>query len=213
MAGGKTFERELKYELNKKDYARLLQLFKPISRPPQKLVSYYFDAPNLPLRQERFGLRVRIIDGKRALLTLKHPATHRSHDVPNGFKVRQEEEVGIPLTIAKALIRRRRKITELGLSPVRSLRRIFPNGDLDKVNPLGSMKMERTMVPLVTGLQLEIDHFQVYQKHFYELEIETDRPIRTQKILRSFLRPYHISLRPLNRSKLECFLKAWKKRR
>lgn len=213
MADGKTFERELKYELNKQDYTRLLQLFKPISLPPQKLVSYYFDAPNLPLRHRKFGLRVRIIDGKRAFLTLKHPATHRSHGAPKGFKIRREEQVCIPLTVARALIRKRRKITKLGLSPVRSLRRVFPNGDLDKVSPLGSMKMERTLVPLNIGLQLEIDHFRVYRKHFYELEIETDRPMRTQKVLRSFLRPHHIPLKPLNRSKLECFLKAWEKRR
>ena len=37
-------------------------------------VNYYFDDPKLRMRKKRFGLRIRIIDGDRAFVTLKQPA-------------------------------------------------------------------------------------------------------------------------------------------
>ena len=47
--------------------------------------------------------------------------------------------------------------------------------------------MTRTKVRLDRGTLLEIDRYRIFGKDFYELEIETDKPEKTDNRVRSLL--------------------------
>jgi hypothetical protein len=64
-------EKELKYELTKAHYLKLIKVLKP--RKNQSLVNYYFDDTDLQLRRKKFALRIRIVSGGKAYFTLKYP--------------------------------------------------------------------------------------------------------------------------------------------
>jgi uncharacterized protein YjbK len=204
-------EKELKYELSKADYLKLVRALRPKRREKLKLVNYYFDDSELRLRKKRYALRIRIINNRKVLFTLKYPAkTPRSS--PTALKIRIEHEVEIPLKDARQLLGQNMKILEIDAEPIRILRRKFTKEILTKVKPLGLVETDRTVVPMPKKLELEIDSCRMFNKKFYELEIETNAPKRADRQVRELLADHGIPYQPLTRSKFGRFIEEWKRR-
>lgn len=204
-------EKELKYELRKSDYSRLLKAVRSHRPAAKEMKNYYFDDSQLRLRKKRYALRIRVVDGKKFFFTLKYPAK-QAKTGPRAFKVRVEHEVPISRTLAMKIINREQKIIDLNVLPVRILKRAFPKNILSKIGPLGMVQCRRTVVPLEKWLELEIDRCKIYNKKFYEVEVETSNPIRVDKAIRVFLKEHGIPYHPIARSKFARFVSEWKKR-
>ena len=213
-------EKELKYELSKENYLKLIRSLK--KNPPQrskpelahtlKLTNYYFDDSDLRLRKRKFALRIRIVDKKLVYFTLKYPAK-MPRRVPRALKVRVEHEVRIPMKVALNLLKKNKKITDVNAIPVRILQRNFSKDSLSNVHPLGRIETKRTVVPLTKTFELEIDHFQMFGNHFYEVEVETHQPKKIDKAIKELFETYDIPYLPLTRSKFGRFIEEWKRRR
>jgi uncharacterized protein YjbK len=204
-------EKELKYELSKSDYQKLIRVFK--SKRPRKLnlTNYYFDDSDLRLRKKKFALRIRIIDKKTCLFTLKYPAKQPVH-APRALKVRVEHEVAIPLKTGKQLLRNGKRVIDVDAEPIRILRRSFSKSALSKVRPLGLIETQRTMVKVSAWLELEIDRCKMFDQKFYEVEIETSQARRVDREVRAIFAAHGIPYHPLTRSKFSRFLEEWKSR-
>jgi uncharacterized protein YjbK len=202
-------EKELKYELTKAHYLKLIKVLKP--RKNQSLVNYYFDDPDLQLRKKKFALRIRIVSGGKAYFTLKYPGK-TPEKAPAWFKVRREHEVAIPAATAKQLLRKKIHILDIDLEPVRILRRSFSKKSLANIQPLGLIETRRSVVAFKRSLALEIDSCKIYNKKFYELEIETEKPNQTDRDVKTLLKKYDIPYAPISRSKFGRFIEEWKKR-
>lgn len=206
-------EKELKYELNRAQYQKLLRELKPQREKRLRLVNYYFDDPNLRLRKKRYALRIRIIDGKTVYFTLKYPGK-TPHKGPRSLKVRYEHEIKIPMNLAKSLLKGRKHITDVDLGPLRILRKHLGKGILSKVGPLGLIECRRTVftLPRNPSFELEIDRCKIFNKKFYEVEVETNRPTRADKLIRELLDDVGIPYHPITRSKFGRFIEEWKRR-
>lgn len=177
-----------------------------------RLINYYFDDDQLRLRKKKFALRIRIVDENKVLFTLKYPAK-QPRKAPTALKVRFEHEVEIPLALAKRLLKQRKKISDINLAPVKILKRFFPVDLIDSIGPLGLIETSRTVVPLRGKVELEIDRCKMFNKKFYELEVETNQPQRADKFVREILKENAIPYHPLTRSKFSRFIAEWKQRR
>jgi len=210
--GGRVLlEKELKYELCKADYSKLLRAVRSHRPNAHKLQNFYFDDRQLRLRKKRYALRIRIIDGKKYFFTLKYPAKQPKNS-PRSFKVRVEHEFPISKTLALKVLRQDQNIMELDLPAIRILKRQFSKNILSKIAPLGMVECTRTVVPLEKWLELEIDRCKIYNKKFYELEVETSQPVKVDKAVRIFLKANGIPYHPIARSKFARFVQEWKKR-
>ena len=205
-------EKELKYQLNKSDYLKLLIVCERHVQKTVEYINYYFDDPKLRLRKRRFGLRVRIINGKRAVMTLKRPAQVKNKGIPS-LKIRHEYEEEIPYKVAKALLRGRKRLSQVDVLPIQILRDLFSDSYLDKISPLGAVKTTRTIAKIPKRLEIEIDKCRVFEQRFYELEVETMSPRAADKIIRSLFEKHGIPYQPITKSKLGRFLDEWKKYR
>lgn len=203
-------EKELKYFLDRDSYSALIRATRNKVVGTVRQTNIYFDDSSLRLRKQKIGLRIRIQDEVTATLTLKEPSGIRSKKVPK-LKVRHEWESPIPLKTAKNLIKKKTSITSLSHTPIKMLKKRFPKEDLKKIGPLGSVKTLRTFVLAQRGVLLEIDKFKMFDKKFYELEVETHTPELADKVIREILKELHIPYRPITKSKLGRFLDLWKK--
>jgi uncharacterized protein YjbK len=213
-------EKELKYALTAKGYARLVAA---MAGPGSRTVvqqNVYFDDAGFRLRRRRFGLRIRIVDGRRAQIALKFPAMNAraAARLPVGYKVRNEVEQPLPLATARAIIHGRRGIESLGAAPIRKLRellgahpprakeRLLKGGNRPartlELAPIGQLRTQRTTVPWISGLELEIDRCEARGRVFYELEVETARAAATDRAIRKLFARLELPYRPLKRSKL-----------
>jgi uncharacterized protein YjbK len=212
LAKKNSLEKELKYGLDRESYQRLLRACRPQVLKRDRLTTYYFDDRKLGLRRKKFGFRLRTNGGKDAKLTLKFPK-QGANKGPRGFKVRHEFEAKIPLPAAKKLLKGRLCLSEINAEPVRILQRHFSDDYLDrKVKLLGSMKTSRTLAKLAGKFTIEIDGCEYFGKKFYELELETSRPVEADKAVRRLLAAHEIPRRPVAKSKLGRFLDEWEKR-
>lgn len=176
-----------------------------------KLQNYYFDDQDLQLRKKRYALRIRIIDGNKFYFTLKYPAKQPKNG-PRAFKVRVEHEVPISKALALRILKNDKHIMDLNVQPIRILKRAFPKNVLAKIKPLGRVECRRTVVPLEKWLELEIDRCKIFNKKFYEVEVETSQPQRVDRAIRVFLKEHGIPYHPISRSKFARFVQEWKKR-
>jgi uncharacterized protein YjbK len=198
-------EKELKYALTAKGYARLVAA---MAGPGSRTVvqqNVYFDDAGFRLRRRRFGLRIRIVDGRRAQIALKFPAMNA--------RAAARLPVG-----ARAIIHGRRGIESLGAAPIRKLRellgahpprakeRLLKGGNRPartlELAPIGQLRTQRTTVPWISGLELEIDRCEARGRVFYELEVETARAAATDRAIRKLFARLELPYRPLKRSKL-----------
>ena len=207
-------EKELKYELSKSDYLKLIRVLKPKSKKRLQLTNYYFDDSSLTLRKKKYALRIRISHNgtkETVLFTLKYPGK-QPKNAPRALKVRVEHEVLINRDVAKRILNKRGRISDVDLAPMRILRRHFTKSELSKVRPLGLIQTRRTVVPLPGKLELEIDRCKVFDKKFYEVEVETSSPRRADREIKILLESHGIPYLPITRSKFARFLGEWKRR-
>src|SRR3989338_11072524 len=103
-------EKELKYQLTKKSYLRLSYFLKEDTVKVIDQENYYFDTKKLFLNKNKIGIRIRVLNHKRAELTLKYSLKRKSKG-PKGFKVRWESTVPVSLASAKSLIKGKQKFS------------------------------------------------------------------------------------------------------
>lgn len=203
-------EKELKYLLTKKDYDTLVRACRKKVVGLVTQTNFYFDDSSLSLRSKRVGLRVRIENNKHCTLTVKEPSNLRSKKVPK-LKIRKEWESRLSLQAAKKLISGKVPIHSLKSKPIQILKTHLSWEQLIHISPLGSLKTTRTFVLADKSTLLEIDKFKMFKKKFYELEVETNHPSHTDKVVRTLFKKHGISYRPITKSKLGRFLDLWKK--
>lgn len=203
-------EKELKYFLTKQDYQKLLVACKKHVGHTVRQTNFYFDDPSLQLRKKRIGFRIRLLDRKRAVVTLKHPAKGITPKVPS-LKIRHEYEEEIPLKTAKAVLKGKKHILDVDANPVRVLKTFFPKAYLRRIKPLGSVDTLRTFVRPRPRLELELDRFKMFNLKFYELEVETTNPHAADKQVRALLQKCGIPYLPTTKSKLGRFIDEWKR--
>lgn len=194
---------------------KLIRLMKPNKPKRLRLINYYFDDSELSLRKKKFALRIRIVNDKKVLFTLKYPG-RQPKAAPSALKVRVEHEVEISLALAKRLLKQTKTVTDINVSPIRILKRSFTRALLETVGPLGLIETRRTVVPVGKNgkrVELEIDRCKMFNKKFYELEVETNTPRRADRIIRELLESHDIPYLPLTRSKFGRFIEEWKRRR
>lgn len=202
-------EKELKYNLTRTGYLRLLKKFERRASKRLRLATHYFEHPKLLLRARGIGFRVRIADGTSAFLTLKHPPRRRQEGLA-AYRIRHEYEEEIPLQDARALISGRKHLLDLKSMPIDILREIVPHSSFDRLAIIGAMFMTRTKVRLDKSTLLEIDRYRIFGKNFYELEIETNKPKTTDARVRVVLAELKIPYEPSRQSKLARFLEEWR---
>jgi len=173
--------------------------------------NYYFDCKRLKLRKRKFGLRIRLVNKRKAVLTLKFPAKGH-HSSMKSLKVRHEFEEPIRMQSAQAIILGKKKVIELKAQPIKVLKKAFPRNHLELIYPLGAVKTVRTIAKL-PKVKIELDSFQMFGKKFYELEVETEKPKSADKAIRNLLRENKIPYHPITKSKLRRFLEMWKRTR
>lgn len=201
-------EAELKYGLDERGYRKLVRRFPGARRFVQR--NHYFEDPRgLALRRAGCGLRIRFVRGKAPVLTLKCPAAGASAQGPRSFKVREEHEARLALSVALAVARGTRSIASLPARPAALLRERLAPEALARVVPIGAMTTTRLARRWRDGLVVEIDRFDVFGTRHYELEIETFRPKETDRLVRALFRELEIPYRPVRLSKLGRFLRAW----
>lgn len=205
-------EKELKYFLTKQGYETLLRGLKKDIHRVVNHNNIYFDDAKLRLRKRRFGLRLRFLDGRRAVVTLKHPAKGKGPKVPS-LKVRHEYEEDISYELAQAILANKLHIAELRILPIKVLKNFFTDEVLEYVNPLGGVNTVRTFLRIGKGLELELDRFEMFHQKFYELEVETKTPKKADEIVHQLLKEHHIPYHPITKSKLGRFIQEWRKQR
>lgn len=211
MKGSLGIESELKYGLSRDEYVRLVRAHRKFIISAQNQVNYYFDDIHLNLRRLRIGLRIRLINSKRAVLTLKYPKMGRPSGI-RALRVRAEFESFLPAKTAKRIIDGRTDILSLKSLPIRRLARLYPLRKLCRLQVLGSIKTNRTLIPLNKKFQMELDRSRMFGKTFYELEVETLRPAKADKAVHNLFWKYDIAYHPLRRSKLARFIEGWRSR-
>lgn len=203
-------EKELKYLLKRQEYEKLIRVSRKRILTKIKQTNIYFDDSSLRLRKNKIGLRVRLENGKDCTLTLKEPSKLKSKKVPS-LKVRHEWESRLPLSLAKELINGKVFIGSVNKKPISILRKRIPIKQLSKIRALGAIQTVRTLVQADKDTVLEIDKYTIFQKRFYELEVETQTPEKTDRLVRHLFSKHGISCRPITKSKLGRFLDLWKK--
>ncbi len=189
-----------------------MRALKPNRTHKLKLINYYFDDLQLRLRKKKYALRIRIIDGSKVFFTLKYPAK-QPKNAPQALKVRVEHEVEIPLSLAKRLLRETKGISDVNVHPMQILKRNFTKAMLAKVRPLGLIETRRAVIPMGRSLELELDRCKMFNKKFYELEVETNQPRKVDRQIKHLLEAHGIPYQPLTRSKFGRFIEEWKRRR
>ena len=211
-SGTKGLEIELKYLLSRQDYRTLIRNFRRKICKTVYHTNIYFDDSKLRLRKKHIGLRVRFLNGNRAIVTLKHPAKKKTAKVPS-LKIRHEYEEEIPYRLAKKIIRRRAHLRDLDILPMRVLKRFYDDKLISRIRPLGAVETVRTFVKHRAGLELELDKFEMFRQKHYELEVETEKPKQADASVRELFRELGIPYHPITKSKLGRFIQEWRRRR
>ncbi len=206
-----TLEKELKYLLDKRGYSKLITTIRPFIRGQIRQDNCYFDTDQLILRKHRCGLRIRVQNNRDAFVTLKLPCKSPSRQI-RSYKVRHEWETRIPLRSARLIIAGKKSILTLRVKPIQILKKRMKKFDLESIRPLGAVRNLRTVAQSPDELEWEIDKFKMFKRKFYELEVETDDPKETDRVVRYFLALSHIPYLPSTKSKLGRFFEFWKKK-
>lgn len=204
-------ESELKYGLQRKEFVRLLRAHQGRVLRSERHQNFYFDDIHLNLRHKRIGLRIRVMGRRKAVVTLKYPKGTAT--ALRALKVRREFEATVNYPTAVKIIRGQKDILTLRQLPIQKLKRIYPVHQLCQLRPLGSVETERTVVPLNKKMEMELDRSRVFGKFFYEVEVETQRPLKADRLIRNLFWKYGIGYHPVRRSKLARFIEEWRERR
>ncbi len=211
MKSARGIESELKYGLTREEYVTLLRGHRGREIRVQNQINYYFDDIHLNLRKRRIGLRIRLVNSRSALLTLKYPKPSGRVKI-RALKVRAEFESRISAQAARRVLSGKLDILSLDAMPIRKLGRVFPLDRLCRLRPLGSIETRRHVLPLNRKFIMELDRSRMFGKFFYELEVETQRPAKADKAVHNLFWKFDIGYQPLRRSKLARFIEEWRRR-
>ena len=186
-------ETEIKVELP--DYGAYLKIYSAFSMPQKQLTqeNIYFDSADRVLLAKGVMFRLRIENGIN-IFTTKSKATNQ-----NGVQRATENEVVVDL---------------LDLSSETLNRILFELCEIKFPEPislikLGSVFNYRLVFENFFGVSLELDHMQILDQHFFEIEIETETPeFHIQKV-KDLLQENQIAYKPSS-SKYGRFLKLLK---
>lgn len=201
-------EKELKYLLSAVEYKKLLRFFKRKVLRVERQTNYYFDSDSLDLRRKGIGLRLRKVNNHRAILSLKYPKKSKTQLA--AYKERYEVETVLTYPRANSILKGKQAITKINALPVRTLKKMISNGTAADIHKLGRLQNRRTFIRLNGGLVMELDQYDLFGKRYYELELETERPKKADRLIRHYLKKNDIPARPCKKSKLARFIKAWK---
>lgn len=205
-------EQEFRFALTPPEYARLQSAWgKPQTAVRQ--ANYYLDSPSGALRSRGYGLRLRIENGRRRLLTLKGPPLEPPGERQLGMSVRAEIETEMSPQAATALLTGGGLLADLGLP--------LPNGleacRGEHVQVFGRLETERSLhaVALPYAPPGFRGEFALDRVHFpngaveHELEVEWSGPPGPDlaRPLHDFLRGLGIQVRPQPLSKLARLLR------
>lgn len=203
-------EIELKYSLTRSEYLRLKHFLKSSPHKNKTQTNYYFDSLALGLRKKRIGLRIRTVGSRKAIVTIKFPKPTKKGSI-SSLKVRYEYEAPIPIEAARQIIRGKKGIENLKNEPISVLKSKIPATLLKRLTCLGGLKTKRTTYRYHKDFILEVDESSFLGKTFYELEAETKKPKKTDATIRKIFMKAKVKCRPEDTSKLQRFLKEWKR--
>ena len=204
-------EAELKYGLTRQEYDILYKAHCKMALSQERHINFYFDDKHLNLRRVHIGLRIRQINTRKMVLTLKYPKSGVRSEI-RAFKVRSEFEAPLSVKCAQKIISGEKDILSLKCYPIRKLFRVYPIHTLCEVVPLGSIRTHRLKASLNHKFTMELDKSQMFGKTFYELEVETNRPKKADRAIHNLFWKYGITYQPVRRSKLARFIEEWRKR-
>jgi uncharacterized protein YjbK len=206
-------EQEFRFALTPPEYARLRSAWGG-PRTVVRQANHYLDSPSGALRSRGYGLRLRIENGRRQLLTLKGPPLEPPGERHLGMSVRAEIEADLSPQAATALLTGGGLLADLGLP--------LPNGleacRGEHVQVFGRLETERSLhaVALPEAPPGFRGEFALDRVHFpngtveHELEVEwTGPPGRDlARALHDLLRGLGIQVRPQSLSKLARLLRC-----
>jgi len=202
-------ERELKYRLTKTEYLRLKKALKQFPQKVQHQSNYFFDDPNFILDKNKIGLRLRKVNGQKAILSVKKSPTKQSSI--RGYSVKTEIDSLLSAAQVRALLKHPKTILQLRHAPIVFLKKTVPAAKLQGLRRLGCMKTKRMKIPYKNFL-IELDAVSMFTDRFYELEVETTKPKQVQKQLKALFEEINIQPRPGDKSKLNRFLRLYRQR-
>jgi uncharacterized protein YjbK len=192
-------EKELKLGLTRKGYETLFELADQKKSKVQE--NTYFDNPKHALRKGGAGLRIRIENGTKAIITLKCDLKKTRLEAKQGVHSRAEWEARIPVATAQALIQGTRNWTSLRKSHQAQMRAIFPEIEFHSLCKLGTLYTLRS--PLRLGrYQGELDYWTAHGKTFYELEVECANPQTARLQIQKQLRKWGVASKSRSFTKL-----------
>ncbi|MEZ4750058.1 MAG: CYTH domain-containing protein [Bdellovibrionota bacterium] len=204
-------EKELKYGLTESEYKKILRSLRSHIKSREQQDNYYLDNPRLRLRSKKIGLRVRITNRRHATLTLKQSFTPAGKAGPRALKVRKEWEYPLPLGAARAVLRDPQKVLRLNNPIPVILRQQIKKNHWEKLVVLGCLSNLRYTATPHPKFKIEVDHYKLFSKDYYEIELESTRPREADIWLRAWLQERGIELHPRRTSKLRRFLLELKK--
>ncbi|MCB0404103.1 MAG: CYTH domain-containing protein [Bdellovibrionales bacterium] len=205
-------EKELKYGLTESEYKTVLRSLRSHIKSREEQDNYYLDNPRLRLRSKKIGLRVRITNRRHATLTLKQSFSPTGKSGPRALKVRKEWEYALPLGAARAVLRDPQKVLRLNNRIPIILRQQIKRNHWEKLAVLGCLSNLRYTATPDPRFKVELDHYKLFSKNYYEIELESTRPKEADRWLRAWLHGKGIELHPRRTSKLRRFLLELKKR-
>lgn len=205
-------ETELKYSLSKTEYLKLQKHLKPWLTTKKRQDNYYFDTPDLFLKENRIGLRVRFENSKKAFSTIKFPKPNSKTQV-KALKIRYEIENPISLVSAKLICRNKKTILSLNSKAILTLKQKIAKKNADRIVCLGKLRNLRTVYQYSPKHTLELDRSEFFGNIIYELEIETLNPRATDSWIKELLKQLGIRAKPESASKLQRFLLEWQKQK
>ena len=198
-------EQEFKFALSETEFARLQAALDPAERVLLQ-ENHYFDTAAGALRARGYGLRLRIENGARRVLTLKGPPRESRGERSRGMHQREEIEMEIPPETTAALLAESPRLDALGLD--------LPAGIREALGPerlvaLGRTDTRRSVhqqtLPGCGTVEMELDEVRFAGGETeYELEVEWlgNRAAELDHALHTFLKGLGIPARPQPESKL-----------
>lgn len=187
-------ETEIKIELA--DYPTYLKIYSALGIPAQHLLqkNFYFDTVDRLLHRKGVMFRLRVENNKNTF-TVKSNAT-----IKDGVQEAYEREKNV-LDIDLSVENLNKILTELCNIELPSFLAL---------SELGSITNNRAVFENFFGVKLELDHMQIFEQHFYEIEIETNEVAFHLEKIKELLNQNHIEFKP-SCSKYGRFLKMLNK--
>lgn len=160
-------ETEIKAELP--DYASYLKIYSALGIPQHYLTqeNFYIDTFDRKLQSLKVMFRLRVENGKN-IFTVKSGGTYE-----NGVQKSNEKE---------------KAVAQVNWSPEYLREILLSLCDVDlpsdiEVVKQGSILNNRVVFSSFFGVNLELDHMQIFDKHYFEIEVETETPeIHIEKV-------------------------------